>query len=317
MAILRPLLLVVLYVSTFSISALEKDYFTTPKLFSDQELSDMLDEKTLDMCWNSGEKNAFRFISSNDEIYFEVYLDQEPAEHFFSYKLNSSGQEERNISKMQQMPHQFSSIVADRRILNDAHPKQIDQAFFEKILLTKKVLFYTGAGISLASGVPAMNELNALLGLEMNEKFVFSLEKAVCSPRFIAEKIKIFHNACVHSSPTKAHFALRDLCLKNHTRIVTENLDCLHEKTGIFPYRIDPEHLRDEVGAESLAEFDYVICIGLSFDHRGFLGWYKKSNPMGKIISIDVQQPPYLGDEDFWIQADLQNLLPSLQNHLE
>lgn len=131
-----------------------------------------------------------------------------------------------------------------------------------------------------------------------------------------SKKIKSFHDACLFSAPTPAHTALKDLAFFKNTRIITENLDCLHEASGIYPYRIDAKHLREEVGGQSLAQFDYIICIGLSFDDRGFLGWYKKENPQGKIIAVDIKQPSYLGDEDFWIQDNLQTLIPDIQKKI-
>ena len=140
------------------------------------------------------------------------------------------------------------------------------------------------------------------------------MEKAIESPREFAERIKTFHEACLYSRPTPAHFALRELSLFNNTRLVTENLDCLHEASGIFPYRIEAKHLREEIVAKSLAQFDYIICVGLSFDDRGFLGWYKEQNPQGKIIAIDLFQPSYLGDEDYWLIGDLQTLIPNIRN---
>jgi hypothetical protein len=57
----------------------------------------------------------------------------------------------------------------------------------------------------------------------------------------------------IYSAPTPAHLALRELSLYNNTRLVTENLDWLHEASGVFPYRIDAKHLRGEIGEESLA----------------------------------------------------------------
>lgn len=316
--------------------ASENDYFLNPQLYSDQELSNMRTEKTLDMCWSFGENSHFRFVSGNEEVYFEIYLGQLPdfykdflsrvKDKFvrnhneqlgFSYKLTASGLEETNrfsVSKKEGHPDEFSYIVAERRIIEDAHPALINQTALESIIKNKKVLFYTGAGLSAASNVPTMNELNELLGLEIGERFVFSLEKVMESPREFAERIKIFHDACLYSAPIPGHFALRDLSLYNNTRLVTENLDCLHEATGIFPYRIDAKHLREEIGGASLAQIDYIICIGLSFDDRGFLGWYKEQNPQGKILAIDIQQPSYLGDEDFWINDDLQMLFPRIKN---
>jgi len=338
MVILKRLFLLLACLCSFVAHTVENDYFLSPDLYSEQELADMQKVKTLDMCWSFGKNSHFRFVSSNEEVYFEIYLAQLPdiyedflgrvkhklipndsGQLIFSYKLATSGQEETNtfsVPKKKGHPDEFSYIVTDRRIIEDAYPTLINQETLGRIIKTQKVLFYTGAGLSLASDVPAMNELNELLGLEVGKDLFFSLEKAIESPREFVERIKTFYNACLYSAPTSAHFALRDLSLYNNTRLVTENLDCLHEASGIFPYRIDSKHLREEVGGESLAQFDYIICIGLSFDDRGFLGWYKEQNPQGKIIAIDINQPSYLGNEDFWVKGDLQVLLPELHHNV-
>jgi NAD-dependent SIR2 family protein deacetylase len=197
-----------------------------------------------------------------------------------------------------------------------ASPQKLKEMQLEEVIKNDNFLFYTGAGLSLASDVPAMSDLNKLLGLEEGELFLFSLEKALNNPREFASKILIFHNACLYSAPTPAHIALKELAIFKNIRIVTENLDCLHERTGIYPYRINVKELRDEIGGASVLYFDYIICIGLSFDDRGFLGWYKEQNPNGKIIAIDLMQPSYLGDEDFLLNGNLQEILPSIQKNL-
>ena len=336
MVVFKRLFLLLACFSLFVAHALENDYFLTPQLCSDQELSHMLEDKILDMCWNFGKNSHFRFVSGNNQVFFEVclgvlpdiyddflhrvkhqFIQNESEQLIFSYKLTASGHEEMNIPsvlKIEGHPDEYSYIVTDRRVIKDAHPTKISQEHLERILKSEKVLFYTGAGLSVASNVPAMKELNELLGLEEGERFLFSLEKAMESPREFAEKIKIFHNSCLYSAPTDAHYALKDLSLYKSTRLITENLDCLHEASGILPYRINAEHLREEVGGQSLAPFDYIICIGLSFDDRGFLGWYKEHHPQGKIVAVDISQPSYLGDEDFWVDGDLQVLIPELHH---
>jgi NAD-dependent deacetylase len=334
----RYIFLILSAVFCLRLNAFDETYFSKPVPYSKQEFLDELERKTLDMCWNFGSDSHFRFVSSNGEIYFEICLGTLPeiydeflsrVKHkfvqkgtkqlVFSYKVKADGQEEINLpspSKIESRPDEYSYIVADRRVMNDAQPSRIDQAALEEIIKNKKVLFYTGAGLSVASDVPAMNELNELLGLESGSRFLFSLEKAIESPRSFVEKIRTFHHACLYSAPTPAHEALKELSLFKMTRVLTENLDCLHEASGISPYRIDAKHLREEIGEQSVLQFDYVVCIGLSFDDRGFLGWYKKQNPQGKIIAVDIQQPSYLGDEDFWVQGDLQVLVPELQKEV-
>jgi urease accessory protein UreE len=60
-----------------------------------------------------------------------------------------------------------------------------------------------------------------------------------------------------------------------------------------------------------------VIAIGLKLDDRGFLGWYKKQNPQGTIIAINLTQPPYLGDEDFLVIGDLQEIIPKINAQIK
>ena len=56
--------------------------------------------------------------------------------------------------------------------------------------------------------------------------------------------------------------------------------------------------------------------MGLSYDDRGFLGWYKQQNPQGKIIAIELNQPSYLGDEDFLAIGDIQEIVPAIQKEI-
>ena len=308
-------------------------FFSEPRLCSVEELAQLQSERKLDMCWHFGRDSHFHFVSRSDEVYFEIRLGTLPVlyddfvarnQHhliaddgglIFSYRTNE-GSEEINrpqASLKSLSPDEFSYKVANRRIFEQASPRRLVPEELVDILRTEYVLFYTGAGISLASDVPAMSELFDLLELEKGERFLFSLERAIEHPREFASKIMTFHKACFFSPPTKAHYAIKELADFKMVGVITENLDCLHEASGIIPYRVDAMQLRDEVGSEFLKQFDRVICIGLSYDDRGFLGWYKQCNPQGTIISVDLQQPSYLGDEDFIVKGDLQELIPYMR----
>jgi NAD-dependent SIR2 family protein deacetylase len=317
----------------------QSDYFSDPKLFSTEELAQELKKKTLDMCWQFGQDSHFRFVSGNDEVYFEMQLGTLPdiyddfvarAKHrfmknetekqlVFSYKIKNDGNEEFNLpqcSPSKGHPDEYTYIVADRRVIENTNPRRINQDELVSIIRDKNVLFYTGAGLSRASAVPAMNELNELLGLEEGKAFLFSLESALENPSEFASKIQVFHKACLFSPPTQAHFALRNLAVFKNIRVITENLDSLHETSGVYPYRIDPNQLRSKIGGASIAQFDYIVCVGLSYDDRGFLGWYKQQNPQGKIIAIDLNQPSYLGNEDFLAIGDIQEIVPAIQKEI-
>ena len=293
------------------------------------------------MCWNFGQDSYFRFVSGNNDVHLEIQFGQLPDFYkdfidkissrfikseieeqnqimIFSYRLKNNKHEEVNISRINKKnthPDEFSYLVAERRFIENSNPQLMDQERLEEIIRNHDVLFYTGAGLSIASNIPGMNELEELLGLDEGEKGLYSLEKIINSPKETALKIRTFHKACLDSSPTKAHLALKELAVLKNIQIVTENLDCLHELSGIYPYRIQADSLRDEIGSDSLARFDYVICIGLSYDDRGFLGWYKKHHPHGKIIAIDLQKPSYLGDDDYLVRGDLQEIISSIEIH--
>ena len=306
------------------------------KTCSPEELTQLLKEKGLDMCWHFGPDSYLRFGSSHEKVYFEIVAGTLPQAYddfltrfqdkfvktekqlTFSYELKKDGSEAFHlpVNTPNVRPEEYSYIVTERRIFENTHPQHLNQAELIELIKNKNVLFYTGAGVSLDSGVPAMAELQELLGLEANEKFLFSLEKALIHPREFASKILTFHNACLFSPPTPAHLALKGLSIFKNTRILTENLDALHEASGIAPYRVDPHQLRQETDETTFHPFDYIICVGLSYDDRGFLGWYKEKNPQGKIIAIDLKQPSYLGDEDFLLTGDIQKILPAVQQAL-
>jgi NAD-dependent SIR2 family protein deacetylase len=313
------------------------DFFANPERLLSDEIREQFASKALDMCWHFGEGDFFRFISKKDEVYFEIVFDHLPSFYdemttnrfiertdsegkrysIFSYEWRKDDQFVVNYPREHEKrdsntPHY---LIDTRRIIKESHPQPLNEAQLLSIITNNRVLFYTGAGLSVASGVPSMSQLYELLELKGVKEFAASLQEAIQHPEKFSQKILGFHNACFLSQPTKAHQALVRLAFYKNTKIVTENLDGLHEYSGIMPYRVDPEELRS-IGGDSLSAIDYIICIGLSQDDRGFLGWYKRNNPTGQIISVDLGSPSYLGDEDFLIHADLQILIPSLEASL-
>jgi NAD-dependent deacetylase len=74
--------------------------------------------------------------------------------------------------------------------------------------------------------------------------------------------------------------------------------------------------IRDEINPLWLKDVDIIVCVGLSRDDRGFLAWYKKNNPQGKIIAINQEQPSYLGNEDYLLKGNLQKLVPELEKNI-
>ena len=315
--------------------------FNVPETLSSDEIVTARESGTLDMSWSFGEKREshFRFVTDENEVYLELcivgkalaLIDEEIFDflkigrteageeyRYFTY-IFSHGKEEFFFvplrSDIYSSPDSSTYLVHERRILSE-QPTEVDDGFLYDRLVNGRVAIYTGAGISAAAGVPTMGQLNDLLGFEEREEFIKSLGRVVQTPLETAKRVRLFHNACFKSGTTAAHQAISVLTKTYGIPVMTENLDCLHEVSGIQPYRINADEIRREVSQEEACKIDYIVCIGLSRDDRGFLGWYKHMNPKGKILAIDISKPSYLGSDDYLLDADLQEVLPLVREYM-
>lgn len=114
-----------------------------------------------------------------------------------------------------------------------------------------------------------------------------------------------------------AHITLTKLVRLKNWGLLTENLDLLHQRSGVDPLNHNvPNWLTSNVTEDDLKKIDFVITIGLQSDESGFLGWYKKHNPKATIVAINLQSPSYVGVKDFFLQGDAQVLVPALYETL-
>lgn len=192
-------------------------------------------------------------------------------------------------------------------------PQEMKMMQLLEILKNKKVLFYTGAGISMASGVHNMEQLQETLGIEMSKKIDGLLKKAVTNPQDVIDSWEEFTKAAFEKPATPAHQSLSSLAQKLKSQIFTENVDHLQERAGVKAIHLTGPWLKENVQPEWLKDIDVVITVGLSYDDRGFLGWYKENNPNGKIVAINLNQPSYLGSEDFMLRGNCQKVIPELE----
>lgn len=181
----------------------------------------------------------------------------------------------------------------------------------------KKVIFYTGAGISAEAGVYNMAQLKEALGINQSEPVDDFIRSVLNNPEKAQNQFRQFCQSAFEHEPSKAHQALGELAKIKQTKILTENFDLLQERTGVKPYHTEGASLKKDIDPSWFGEVDAIVCVGLSYDDRGLLAWYKANNPSGKIISLDLERPTYLGKDDFWVKGDLQKILPEVEKQIK
>ncbi len=188
-----------------------------------------------------------------------------------------------------------------------------------KTINTKKIVFYTGAGIS-AGVVPTMNELLAQLSFDQDlsspEIRMSLVKKILMDPESFLIPMDRFFRACLYGTSTKAHAAITSILQCKQDGLLTENFDFLHERSGIDPLKCAQEDWLRNIASEDLKQIEVIIAVGLAHDERGFLKWYKTENPHGIIVAINREQPTYLGQEDYLMLGDAQEILPNVAEHI-
>lgn len=214
------------------------------------------------------------------------------------------------------LPLESLDIIHQPREFSHLHITKLNIAEMAKLIANQKCIFYTGAGIS-AEVVSTMSKLMKDLGLEQKNNIIQIIDGILKNPHKFRDIMEKFYKACLYGEPTQAHFSLKAIALQKKWGLITENLDLLHQRSGIKPLtRENGNWIRKNVQIEDLKKIDCIITIGLAQDESGFLGWYKNHNPNGKIMAINLEAPPYLDESDYFIEGNIQELLPKFQQEL-
>lgn len=197
--------------------------------------------------------------------------------------------------------------------IDNPNPITIDLTELISLLKNKKFIFYTGAGISASSKVAPMKELDESLKMDKGWKNFFS--EMIKNPQEVTAAFTTFCDSARYTQPSLAHFALKDIALHKSINILTENVDLLQQRTGIAPICLGScDSVLNIFTPDTMKDIDIIICVGLSHDDRGLLGYYKEHNKQGNIVSIDLAIPNYLSSTDYLCKGDLQIFLPLLAN---
>lgn len=267
-----------------------RPFFTV--IFRDELPSELTEEEQNSCIWKpaeiEGNNRSFYILRYGNapevKLEQEVWMDLDP-EHHIAWRRE--GDENIEVEKMN---------VAD----------------LAGYLEDKKAVFYTGAGLSRES-VSAMKEMCEELGIDGDSDIDDFARLAVREPEKLLERMQGVRDKMSGSQPTRGHRALAEIARKLRCQILTENIDLLHERSGVRPVHVSKEEINLKVQSWMLRQVDAVITVGLSVDDRGLLALYKHYNPKGKIIAINMKWPEYLRKGDALVEGDAQEVLVELQ----
>lgn len=124
---------------------------------------------------------------------------------------------------------------AEKVVMSNSHQMPIYGDIKELLNIISRadndVVFYTGAGISMKAGIWGAKELSKQLFLN---DLPLLCETSVLRPEKIIVRFKMFIWRMKLAKPTPAHISLKNI-LNHYCKgiLVTENLDTLHQETGV------------------------------------------------------------------------------------
>ncbi len=161
--------------------------------------------------------------------------------------------------------------------------------------LRKTDIIYTGAGISRAAGIMTSEELYNVLCI--NNNYDAMVEAFVNNTNYILAQFRMFSMRLLHSYPTEAHLRIAELVKEKACKLVSENLDNLHEKTGVRAiYASDNMEKLMDMKPDRV----FLLGIGKPMCTRLFDRWYERGTEFYAINStyteLSVPTDIYIGD---------------------
>ncbi|MFN8143139.1 MAG: NAD-dependent deacylase [Bacteroidia bacterium] len=138
----------------------------------------------------------------------------------------------------------------------------------------QKVVVFTGSGISAESGIKTFRDHD---GLWENYKIeeVATPEAWYRNPGLVLDFYNMRRKEVLNSKPNAAHFALQKLESKFDVRIITQNIDDLHERAGSS----NVLHLHGEIVKARSSVNDQLI-----YDIEGWEMKHGEQSPDGSLL---------------------------------
>lgn len=233
------------------------------------------------------------------------------------------------------------------RFFSDARPNVVSAIGATALLHetvqkdARRLVFFTGAGISLGGEVPIYDHAHFLRQLGVSESATDSNKNDAFCRAFITQegRAQQVHDAFLETNnrffadaSTPAHCAIAGIIRATNCEplIFTTNHDLKHEGQGsrvgaikVPPYWHDDICRRPDLAShvhEALLErrgaVDLAVVVGTSRDYRRFFEGLRGGNDAFKVLAVNNSPtpPPYVGPHDYYLHGDAQEVLPQLSD---
>jgi len=170
--------------------------------------------------------------------------------------------------------------------------------------LIKKIgendIVLTGAGLSRSAGIPTQTELENQLYLNNPRKLY---ESCMINPNDIIKRLRFFYCRLSVAKPTAAHYKIKSLYERVKFTVATENLDLLHEKTGVNAVHI-PKYA-DEI-KDCVYKHAFLIGVGNPCCQSILKQWEQSGT---KIYAISLTKPNLDVSNFGWYSGSIDSVL--------
>jgi len=203
-------------------------------------------------------------------------------------------------------------------IQNSPDPSAVQEISVSELanfLCGKRIVVFTGAGISISSGIPSFRGSAGLDSrIPLHEDFPgHATWLMVEHPEKIARIVSDFQANFIRAKPNAAHKALAELEHRGVlVELITGNADRLHERAGSQRVHLkESKYFVDsDEGWNWIRSGDVFLVIGVSQDEHGFLCYARVQGI--QIVLIALEPPDFLHPGDWYILGKAEEILPQL-----
>ena len=202
--------------------------------------------------------------------------------------------------------------------------------------MKKKMVFFTGAGISKSSGISTYRDKDGIWSLH-NSNEVAHIDAWNNTPEIVISFFNELRDNIINAKPNSAHYTLASLQDEYDVTIITQNIDNLHEQAGssnvihihgelnkyydihtkpnVVLFGEEPLYMIDAIDA--IYNCDMLIIIGTSLEISYTIPLLSSVKNKNNIYYID----PNPSDQVFFqiptINFIRENAIPGLKHYLE